>query len=260
MEVWRGKKCCHFSPGGTFWPAKLTTSLVVWSTVCHRWLFLTDRNLSASIREWLPYRISVWFIPSEITVNGRLMSRLNLTGVTSTCSILLFGNVFASLLHIPSSKRILFHFLLFSMQRYWKHHHSKKVLFYRVGIGEKDDERNERHWKIMSLTSLRQMLNHTNTIIDYLKMDIEGGEWPVLSRWLDDGDLLNVKQLAMEIHLENPESIPGKYNLLQRLEASGFTRFFARENPYTTNSYLNKYNVTGPSCLELAWYNTKFVR
>lgn len=143
---------------------------------------------------------------------------------------------------------------------YWKHHHSKKVLFYRVGIGEKDDERNERHWKIMSLTSLRQMLNHTNTIIDYLKMDIEGGEWPVLSRWLDDGDLLNVKQLAMEIHLENPESIPGKYNLLQRLEASGFTRFFARENPYTTNSYLNKYNVTGPSCLELAWYNTKFVR
>ncbi len=112
----------------------------------------------------------------------------------------------------------------------------------------------------MTLTSMRKMLNHTDTIIDYLKMDIEGGEWPVLDHWLNDGDLLRVKQLAMEIHLENPETIPGKYALLQRLEASGFVRFFSRENPYTINSYLERYNVSGPSCLELAWYNTKFLR
>ena len=118
--------------------------------------------------------------------------------------------------------------------RYWKHRHSKKILFYRVGIGEKDDERNERGWKIMTLKSLRKMLNHTDVIVDYLKMDIEGGEWPVLDRWLRDGDLSHVKQLAMEIHLENPETIPWKYYLLQRLEVSGFVRFFSRENPYST--------------------------
>ena len=144
--------------------------------------------------------------------------------------------------------------------RYWKHRHSKKILFYRVGIGEKDDERNERGWKIMTLKSLRKMLNHTDVIVDYLKMDIEGGEWPVLDRWLRDGDLSHVKQLAMEIHLENPETIPWKYYLLQRLEVSGFVRFFSRENPYSTNSYLEKYNVSGPGCLELAWYNTKFLQ
>lgn len=112
----------------------------------------------------------------------------------------------------------------------------------------------------MTLSSLRQMLNHTDIVIDYLKMDIEGGEWPVLDRWLIDGDLSGVKQLAVEIHLENPETIPGKYQLIQRLEATGFVRFFSRENPYTTNSYLDKYNVSGPGCLELAWYNAKFAQ
>ena len=112
----------------------------------------------------------------------------------------------------------------------------------------------------MSLQSLRRMLNHTDTMIDYLKMDIEGGEWSVLDQWLNDGDLTRVKQVSMEIHLENPETIPRKYELLQRLEASGFVRFFARENPYTSDSYLPKYNVSGPSCLELAWYNSKFLK
>ena len=110
----------------------------------------------------------------------------------------------------------------------------------------------------MTLTSLRRMLNHTGVIIDYLKMDIEGGEWPVLDRWLKEGDLSMVKQLALEIHLESPETIPGKYALIQKLESSGFVRFFARENPYTKDSYLEKYNISGASCLELAWYNTKF--
>lgn len=129
-----------------------------------------------------------------------------------------------------------------------------------MGIGPKDDERNERGWKILTLQSLRRMLNHTDTPIDYLKMDIEGGEWPVLDQWLSNGDLHKVKQLSMEIHLENPETIPGKYELLQRLEASGFVRFFARENPYTSDAYLAQYNISGPSCLELAWYNSKFLK
>lgn len=110
----------------------------------------------------------------------------------------------------------------------------------------------------MTLKSFRRMLNHTDTIIDYLKMDIEGGEWPVLDQWLKEGDLSRVKQLSMEIHLENPETIPGKYALLKRLEASGFVRFFSRENPYAIDSYLEKYNVSGPSCFELVWYNKKF--
>lgn len=127
-----------------------------------------------------------------------------------------------------------------------------------MGIGEKDDERNERGWRIMRLKSIRRMLNQTKVIIDYLKMDIEGAEWSVLDQWLKDGDLSYVKQLSMEIHLESPETIPIKYELLKKLETSGFVRFFARENPYAKDSYLEKYNVSGPSCLELAWYNINY--
>ena len=174
----------------------------------------------------------------------------------SSCLIPQCGKIFFPLNFFKDFKFKTF----LTISRQWKRRHSKRILFYRVGIGEKDDERNERGWKIKTLTSLRQMLNHTDTIIDYLKMDIEGGEWPVLDQWLNDGDLSRVKQLAIEIHLDDPETIPSRYALLQRLEASGFVRFFSRENPYTINSYLDKYNVTGASCLELAWYNKNYLK
>lgn len=108
------------------------------------------------------------------------------------------------------------------------------------------------------------MLNHTDRIIDYLKMDIEGGEWPVLADWLSSGDVSQIKQLSMEIHLQEPESFAAKYDLLHQLEGDstsgggGFVRFFARENPWSRGDYLDKFNVADASCYELAWYNSKF--
>ena len=110
-----------------------------------------------------------------------------------------------------------------------------------------------------TLPALRKKLGHDKIVIDYLKMDIEGAEWPILRRWITDGDLSYVKQLAIEIHLEEPSSIQSKYEVIRQLEASGFIRFFARQNPWSEGVYLEKFNVSGPSCYEIAWYNSKFL-
>lgn len=113
----------------------------------------------------------------------------------------------------------------------------------------------------MTLESIRRILNHTDRVIDYLKMDIEGGEWNILNRWIQDGDLSNVKQLSMELHLQETERMAERYELIRRLESkdsAGFVRFFARENPWSRNDYLEKYNIPDASCYELAWYNSKF--
>ena len=110
-----------------------------------------------------------------------------------------------------------------------------------------------------TLAALKKKLHQVDRVIDYLKMDIEGGEWTVLQRWLQDGDLARVKQLAIEIHLEHPNSFAFKYQLLHQLEHSGFVRFFARENPWSRNDYFDGYNISNPSCYELAWYNSKFL-
>lgn len=108
----------------------------------------------------------------------------------------------------------------------------------------------------MTLSSIRKMLNHTDLVIDYLKMDIEGGEWGVLNQWTSGRDLSLVKQLAIEVHLY--ENITEKRDAIERLEASGFVRFFSRENPWSADDFWAKYRIHNPSCYELAWYNKNY--
>jgi hypothetical protein len=43
---------------------------------------------------------------------------------------------------------------------------------------------------------------HTRANISYLKMDIEGNELKCLPVWLKSGVLDNVKQIALEFHLD----------------------------------------------------------
>ena len=143
--------------------------------------------------------------------------------------------------------------------RYRSQHHSKNVLFYRIGISDHDEERNANGWRMATLSALRRKLHHVDDVIDYLKMDVEGAEWAVLQRWIQDGDLSRVKQLAVEVHLEEPDSIPWKYSIIRQLESSGFVRFFSRPNPWSAGVYLDQFNVSNPSCYELAWYNSKFL-
>ena len=133
------------------------------------------------------------------------------------------------------------------------------MLFYRIGISDAVTELDPHGWRMATLPELRKRLGHVGVVIDYLKMDIEGAEWPILRRWIAEGDLLKVKQLAVEIHLEEPDSIPGKHEVIRQLEASGFVRFFARQNPWSDGVYLDKFNVSSPSCYELAWYNSRYL-
>jgi len=124
-----------------------------------------------------------------------------------------------------------------------------------LGLGVLDERKDKRGWKIKTLPSIRQMLNHTDRVIDVLKLDIEGDEWSLLMSHhflstIND----SVRQLAMEIHIGNAaESIDANYRLRQFEQQSPFVRFFSRENPWARNT------VTGTSCYEMAWYNTKFL-
>ena len=61
--------------------------------------------------------------------------------------------------------------------------------------------------------------------IPYVKFDIEGSEWDVLSNMLADGILKNVKQLSFEVHT-NTKRIKERFKLLKKLEDLGFRRWF----------------------------------
>ena len=67
-----------------------------------------------------------------------------------------------------------------------------------VGVPSKDKE-------YQTLNAILRSNGHINTKISYMKLDIESHEISGLPIWLQNGDLDNVEQLAIEVHLEPPE-------------------------------------------------------
>lgn len=75
--------------------------------------------------------------------------------------------------------------------------------------------------RCVQLSSYLRM--HNIPHIDFLKMDIEGAEWDVLSDLEDTGWLSKISNIAMELHCctDSPEQEPEK--LITILEAAGHT-------------------------------------
>ncbi|XP_041370850.1 methyltransferase-like protein 24 isoform X2 [Gigantopelta aegis] len=109
----------------------------------------------------------------------------------------------------------------------------RKNMFYKIGIGGKD-ETNDKKWQLMTLTSIRKMLNHSKSIIDVLKMDVEKSEWASVPSMLEAGELKTVRQLLLEFHTgwqKTYEEGLSKLKLMSDLEQHGFRRFAVNKNP-----------------------------
>ena len=69
-----------------------------------------------------------------------------------------------------------------------------------------------------------------------LKMDIESNEWSCLDEMIASNSLANVKQLALEIHLNSDKHSPDASKLLKQwqtllnLERAGFNRWSSKPN------------------------------
>ncbi|XP_033743853.1 uncharacterized protein LOC117329810 [Pecten maximus] len=73
------------------------------------------------------------------------------------------------------------------------HKHSERVWFHNLGLQGYDGIYNK--WKVNTFESITKMLSHSNLILDYVKMDIEGSEWPSLSQMIDSGVLIKFGNL-----------------------------------------------------------------
>ena len=78
---------------------------------------------------------------------------------------------------------------------------SENITFKKIGVvGTPSEDKNYQ-----TLNEILKNNGHSNTKISYLKLDIESHELSGLPIWLDNGDLDNVEQLAIEVHLHTPE-------------------------------------------------------
>ena len=138
---------------------------------------------------------------------------------------------------------------------------STKIHFYRIGLGA-INETNSKGWKMLTVGSIRRLLGHQDRIIDYLKMDIEFGEWDVFPELMKSGELSRVRQMGVEIHLPGNGTLK-KYQELARIlwsleQEYGMVRFDSKANPWFSGNFDNL-GIRGSYGFEIAWYNHKFV-
>jgi hypothetical protein len=138
----------------------------------------------------------------------------------------------------------------------WAGHSSK---FYGEGIGGRDGYNHRLRWNEVSIKTAIKRLQTTpgSSMVDIMKMDIEGSEWAALRVALDDGVFdspITVKQIVMEVHIgteggdmsndiydnvdtwddnENvliadPDGIVKQFMVLRDLRAKGYSLYFRR--------------------------------
>ncbi|XP_046567499.1 probable methyltransferase-like protein 24 [Haliotis rubra] len=66
---------------------------------------------------------------------------------------------------------------------------SPLVHFYDLGIAETDRVVPDKGWQLRSLSSLKRQFNHTERIIDVLKMDVESAEWSAMPQLVTSWEL-----------------------------------------------------------------------
>ncbi|KAI8776605.1 methyltransferase-like protein 24 [Biomphalaria glabrata] len=88
--------------------------------------------------------------------------------------------------------------------------------------------------ELHTFADIRSILNHAGIAIDLVKMDIENGEWSVLSGMLLDKQLHNIRQLLVEFHVGFPPNLDRLRRIvrvMRSLSRIGFRKFYVHKNP-----------------------------
>ncbi len=106
-------------------------------------------------------------------------------------------------------------------------------------------------------------------MIDVLKFDTEGAEWPCLVEWLASGVLSQVKQLAIEVHTPKLRELGQTMTLedhlrvtwiLEELTRQGFRKYFVDNNNCCARfSDWSLSEIGIHCCYELFYINTKYM-
>lgn len=144
------------------------------------------------------------------------------------------------------------------------HDHSPgNIHFYNWGLGDRNEYDHNLKWTIRSLSSIYEVLStrHGRKIIDYLKIDIEYSEWIALPDIISSGMLSKVRQLGIEVHLDETDSFEQhreRAKLIRSIEKMGMIRFDSEYNPWFVRNF-TQFPLTGSLGYEIAWYNSNLL-
>ncbi|XP_046555730.1 probable methyltransferase-like protein 24 [Haliotis rubra] len=131
---------------------------------------------------------------------------------------------------------------------------SPRVRFLRIGIDGRDYKK--AAWDMLTLTSMKKMLNHTGRVIDVLKMDVERSEWPSIPNMVSSGELSKVRQFLVEYHgaCSDRNDCINRLKILKDVHDAGFRKFYVHKNHYCgfTNYF---FPVVRTLCYEIHYVN-----
>ncbi|KAK0048816.1 methyltransferase-like protein 24 [Biomphalaria pfeifferi] len=132
---------------------------------------------------------------------------------------------------------------------------SPKVHFYKLGLDGRTYV-NDIKWPLFTFQDIRAKLNHQNSSLDVVKIDIEHSEWPALPQIAASGQLADVKQLLLEYHInqQSRDYILPRLKALQEVERAGFRKFYVHKNPAC------KCDVRGIPVVRTACYEVHYMR
>lgn len=144
------------------------------------------------------------------------------------------------------------------------HDHSPSIHFYDWGLSYQNENRSAEKggWKVRTLATIFDILSDRhgkNKPIDFLKIDIESAEWQVLPEIIHSGMLSKIRQLGVEFHLEDFETIDKyltKAKVIRNLEKNGMVRFDSKFNPWLVGEF-TELKLWASQGYEIAWYNSK---
>jgi len=163
-----------------------------------------------------------------------------------------------------------------------EHSRTPNIHFFPIGLGAHNEvlelgkgaqiksmnlNSTKTSFKLMTLSSIYRMLSPIHgegAIIDYLKFDIEGGEWNVIPELIKSGILDKVRQMGIEIHLTNRRyqtlaELKENVKILNILEEEGgMVRFDSKRNGFSKVMFEEMDNMPGYFAYEMAWYNEKY--
>ncbi|XP_067653849.1 probable methyltransferase-like protein 24 [Haliotis asinina] len=137
---------------------------------------------------------------------------------------------------------------------------SNHVQFLKMGISGTDTDRGG--WELHTLKTFKKMLNHTGKVIDVLKADVEGSEWPSLPEMTSSGELMHVKQLLLEYHgdCSDRRQCTSRLKTLKDIHDIGFRRFYVHKNPACKLIKSALFPVIRTRCYEVHYVNINAVR
>ncbi|KAK4014891.1 methyltransferase-like protein 24 [Daphnia magna] len=139
---------------------------------------------------------------------------------------------------------------------------SDKIHVYNYGLSFKT-EISVQNWTVMPLKKLYKMLEpvHGRIPISYLKYDLEDGNLRVVPDIVQTGMLANIRQLALEVHIEPEgtiEDFRDMVEVLQAMEELGMVRFASNGIP-SSQDWLQPLGYEGYLDYDISWYNSNLL-